>query len=361
MRRFITLFFAAFIGSFGLVWLYVAVMPMAFLDRDYPLWVAKRTMLDECRLGTVAVFGDSRTLAAILPSAMSVPVTNLAMSGTSPVETYFAVRRALRCPVLPKIVVIAHSILKFSGDSDYWIFGARTGFLSYADMRQVDRDAARIHDNEIETLKHDDQLPNTLREVLFSLRFPSFYFDSLVNGGVAIRWQHNRNALRDSLLSSGHAFFGTAPGSSGVAVEGRGPIYRTSPLIDFYFTETLALLAKHGVSVYALSMPINEATYVRTRRELKDRFAAYLRSKETEFPNLHVVGPALPCWPNRFFGDAWHFNTVGAHEYSQALRKLLDSALAGDRATTLPGHCNVPDENLDLTESTFAAASGSER
>ena len=74
--RFLTWCLVAFTLSFGLVWLYVAAMPMAFLSRDYPLWIAKRTMLDECRLGDVAVFGDSRTLAGTEPSVMPVPVMN---------------------------------------------------------------------------------------------------------------------------------------------------------------------------------------------------------------------------------------------------------------------------------------------
>ena len=59
---FLAWFGISFVVSFGLVWLYVAPMPMAFLSRDYPLWIAKRTMLDECRAGSVAVFGDSRDL-----------------------------------------------------------------------------------------------------------------------------------------------------------------------------------------------------------------------------------------------------------------------------------------------------------
>lgn len=345
----------AFVTSFGLVWLYVAVMPMAFLDRDYPLWIAKRTMLDECRLGTVAVFGDSRTLAATLPSVMSVSVLNFALSGTSPVETYFAVRRALRCPTPPKLVVIAHGALKFSNDSDYWVFGARTGFLSYGDMREVDGDAAQVHDDHIELLRQQDQLPTILRERLFSLRFPAFYFDSLVNGVVAIRWRHNRNALHDALRSSGHAFFGTALGSSGIAAEGHAQAYQTSPLVDLYFSRTLALLAQRGVPVYFLSMPLNQATYDRTPRELKEQFGSYLLGKQKEFPGLHVVGALLSCWPDRFFGDAWHFNALGASEYSRVLGELLRNALTGGPSEALPDRCTDDDANASLAVPVFAA------
>ena len=336
---FLAWFLVTFTISFGLTWIYVATMPMAFLSRDYPLWIAKRTMLDECRLGSVAVFGDSRTLAATVPSLMPVPVTNFALSGTSPIETFFAVRRALRCPVPPKLVVIAHGALKFMSDSDYWHFSARTGFLDYGDMRAVDADAARLDDDEIQALGQSDQLPPALREALFALRFPAFYFDSLINSFVVARWEHNYNAMRAALLSSGHALFGTAHGSSEIAADGLATEYAASPLVDLYFSRTLALLAQRGVPVIVLSMPINRATYARMHPEVGREFAAYLHEKAAQFPNLRVVGPAIPCWPDRFFGDAWHLNADGAAAFSTVLGAWLRNVLAGAHVTELPDRC----------------------
>ena len=339
--RFMAWFCVAFATSFALAWLYVATMPMAFLSRDYPLWIAKRTMLDECRLGSVAVFGDSRTLAATVPGVMPVAVSNFAMSGTSPIETYFSVQRALRCSTPPKLVVIAHGALKFTSDSDYWVFSARTGFLDYSQMRAVDADAARLHDSELQDLRKGDQLRPALRDFLFAARFPGFYFDSLVNGFVAARLHHNREALRDSLLSYGHALFGTAPGSSGIAAEAHGGSYAASPLVDLYFSRTLALLAKHGVPVILLSIPINHATYAQTSPRLGEQFSAYLQAKAKQYPGLHVVGPAIPCWPDEFFGDAWHFNARGADAYSRELGPWLRKVMDGGAIRDLPGRCGT--------------------
>jgi hypothetical protein len=340
-RGFLVWFFVTLIASFGFAWLYVAAMPMAFLDRDYPLWIAKRTMLDECHLGAVSVFGDSRTMAATIPSVMTMPVENFAMSGTSPIETYFAVERAMRCRIMPKLVVIAHGALKFSSDPGYWVFSARSGFLNYAEMRAIDADAARLNDNELIDMQRGDGLRPALRELLFALRFPPFYFDSLVNGYVALRWQHNREAMRDALRSSGHALFGTAAGSSGLAIEAGSEPYSTSPLVDLFFSRTLALLAKHGVQVMVLTMPINHATFVRTRPELGRQFDAYLRTKTRQYPNLRVVGPTIPCWPDRFYGDAWHFNARGAEAYSRELDPVLRSVLVNSTPRPLPNHCTV--------------------
>ena len=339
--RFLTWCLVAFTLSFGLVWLYVAAMPMAFLSRDYPLWIAKRTMLDECRLGDVAVFGDSRTLAGTEPSVMPVPVMNFALSGTTPIETYFAVRRALRCPTPPKLVVIAHGPLKFMSDSDYWDFGARTGFFNYNDMQEVNTDAARLQDDEIAALRHGDQLSPALRGALFSIRFPAFYFDSLVNAFALGRWQHNITAMQAALMSSGHALFGLANGSSDVAGDASATAYATSPLIDLYFSRTIALLAQRGVPVIVLSMPINQATFERMQPSVRQDFAAYLQQKSNQFPNLRVVGPTIPCWPDRFFGDAWHFNADGAAAFSAALGALLHNVLAGTDVRALPDRCTV--------------------
>jgi hypothetical protein len=336
---FLAWFGIVFVIAFGVVWAYVAIMPMAFLSRDYPLWIAKRTMMDQCRLGSVLVFGDSRTMAATMPSVMPIPVTNLAQSGTSPIETYFAVRRALRCPTPPKLVVIAHGALKFTGDSDYWASFVRNGFLDYSDMREVDRVAAGLHDGELLDLQPADQLRPVLRELLFAVRFPPFYFGSLANGFIAARWQHNRDVLHDNLLSSGHALFGNSPGSSDLAGEGLNPVFRTSPLLDLYFSRTLALLADHKIPVVFLSMPINHATYVRMPADFSEQFRSYLQTKARQSPDLHVVGPAIPCWPDKFFGDAWHFNAQGAAEYSRWLGNWLRDALAGTTAKDPPNAC----------------------
>jgi hypothetical protein len=344
----------SFVVSFGLVWLYVATMPMAFLSRDYPLSIAKRTLIDECRAGSVAVFGDSRTLAATIPSAMPIPVTNLAQSGSSPIETFFAVRRALRCATAPKLVVIAHGPLKFSSDSDYWASFARNGVLNYADMREVDHDAALLHDTGIQDLVPGDQMRPVVRELLYSIRFPAFYFDSLVNGFVAARWQHNRNALRENLQSSGHALFGTAPGSSGVAAEGWDVTYRASPLIDWYFSRTLAMLSERGIPVIFVSIPINHATYGRMPEELSDHFGDYLRSKAKQFPGFHVVGPTIPCWPDEFFGDAWHLNARGAQLYSRTLGTWLAEFLGGKTPRELPNLCTNASLAVDASRSTVA-------
>lgn len=327
---------ASFTISLAGVWLYVATMPMAFLDRDYPLLIAKQTMLAQCQPDTVDVFGDSRAEAAVMPAAMHMRVTNYALSGTSPVETYFLLRRALQCPYPPRLVVIAHSPMKFEDDADFWVFSARTGFLDLADMRDVARTAAAVHD---ESLSGRGDRPFWLQSRLYDIRFPPLYFDSLVHGFVVGRWQYNLSVVQESIDSRGHALFGTADGSSGLAPEATPSHFVPSPLVDAYLDRSLELLASRHVPVVLLLPPINQATLTQSHAGFRQGLDAYLAALRQHHPDLIIANPTLRCWPNSEFGDAWHFNARGAEAFSQQLGAWLRTVLSGAAATALPGRC----------------------
>jgi hypothetical protein len=321
-RRYLAAFATAFVAFFGLVWIYTALMPMAFLTRDYPVWIAKRSLLSSCDLGSASFFGDSRAMAGMDPRALPFPSSNFALSGSSPIESYFVVKRALLCAHRPKVVVIAYSSGKFIEDDDFWNISARVGILNYADIRDVQRKSAALHDDEIEALRPSDHLAPSVRAALFALRFPPFYFDSLVNGYVAGRYMHNRAAERQVLADRGHAFFGTAPGSDAVAAEAL-LTFKASPLIDAYITATLSALAHDKIPVVVMSLPINDATCKLMNPALRAGVARYLASVVAAHPGTRIAGPAMPCWPDRLFGDAFHLNAAGAAAYTRLVDHWL--------------------------------------
>ena len=69
-----------------LVWLYVALLPMAYMEGGYPAWVAKSQMLQDCQLGEVAFFGDSRLEAGVIPALLPVPASNFGLAAGTAVE-----------------------------------------------------------------------------------------------------------------------------------------------------------------------------------------------------------------------------------------------------------------------------------
>lgn len=312
----------ALFGSvvFAAVWLYVALAPMAFMDDEYPRWAAKQAMLDGCHLGELVVVGDSRAAVGIMPNALPVSATNLALAGTSTVETYVTVKRLLQCKDLPKVVVISISPSHFAGPDTFWQKSARYRFLRLADLQQLRRMSARLDDWSMFTLDAPDELPPEARIWLYTSDFPSVDFPSLMANGVFLHRARNRRIYADVLRTRGQYFFHeNNAGNDGVAAEGEMRRFDVLPILDAYFDMTLALLAAHHVRAVFLPMPVNDATFAATDAAFRDGFAAYLRGYARRYPDFAVPDDVVPHAPNRFIGDRLsHLNAAGAASFNRA-------------------------------------------
>src|ERR1700748_1851670 len=98
---------------FALAWAYIVAFPMAFLAAGYPVWAAKKQMLDTCDLGALMQFGDSQLEAGIVSHGLPLVATNFSAGGVSPLDSYFLVRQALACPNFPKHAIISFGFADF--------------------------------------------------------------------------------------------------------------------------------------------------------------------------------------------------------------------------------------------------------
>jgi len=327
---------------FAAVWLWIAAVPMAYLDPEYPVWRAKLAMLRRCDPGQVLIAGDSRAAVDVIPALLPVPVTNAAVGGGMPVEAYLAVKQALACPVPPLRVVISLDAAHFVQPDLFWERSVKYGFVGAADLMQLQRVARETGDASLNTPRFADGLPAWLRARLYAWRFPSLYFASLAKGGVFLRWWHNHATFTRATAARGQYFFGRGAGSATVASEGHMTAFTPRPVLDRYFDRTLALLAARRIPVDFVAMPMNESTGRAVRPEVRAGFAAYLARYAARYPNFHVVGPSMPTWPDRYFGDEFsHLNPAGARLFSAQFAACLKDLLTMDSAGAEPGpHCD---------------------
>ena len=312
------------------VWVWVAEMPLAYLDPEYPSWLAKRQMLGQCDLGDVVVVGDSRAAVNIVPALLDVKTTNLAVGGGQAIEAYVAVRRALACPVLPRRVVVSLNAGHFVKPDLFWERSVRFGFLDREELADVLRTAQRLGDRSVLAPHHDDGLPPLFRGFLYSVRFPSLYFNGVLKGGVFLRLWQNEESLEAGLASRGQYFFGTGPGSSAVAAEGGLQHFSPLPVQDYYFGRMLALLAARDIPVDFISMPLNQSTHAQVLPAVERDYGADLGGYAARFGNFTIVGKVMPEWPDRYFGDAFaHLNPGGAALYSAGFGACLRARLDG--------------------------------
>ena len=324
LRRYFIAMAATFAATFVAVWIWVVAMPLAFLEPEYASWRAKQVLLDRCDLGELLIFGDSRATVGIIPAALGVKATNLAVGGGEAVEALAALRRALACPETPKLVILSMDAVHFSRADLFWERTMRFGFLGGAELAELRNVSGHLGDDAVYEERHTDGIPSWLRDRLYLVHFPPYYFGSLIEGRGLWRWRYNQINLAASVAARGQYYFGVADGSSTVAADGQLTYFRALPVLDWYFGQMLALLAERGVQAVFLPMPMNEATARAVRPEMRDGFARWLAGYEARYPGFHVAGPVVQAWPNRWFGDGFsHLNPAGAERLSALLAACL--------------------------------------
>ena len=315
--RFLALAAASFAAVFALVWLWVALAPLAYLDPEYPAWLAKERLLAACRVGDVLVLGDSRAAVDLIPRRLPGHVVNLAVGGGEPIEAYTALRRALACPRPPRRVIVSFDAVHFTRPDLFWERSVAFGFEDARAVARLRRVSAATGDFSVWRLRLPRGEPGRLRAALYAARFPTLYFGPLLHGGIALRWFENRRRLRRVLAARGQYYFGRADGSAVVAAEGTLRRFRPAPVLDWYFRALLRLARAHGVPVTFVAMPVNTATWQAVRPRVRRGFAAYLAGLAARDPGFRVRGGVMPHWPDRWFGDAFsHLNPAGAARFS---------------------------------------------
>jgi hypothetical protein len=323
--------FLALVGGtasvlFGMVWLWVLTMPLAFLDPEYPSWRAKQILLANCDLGDILILGDSRAATAMMPARWHVRATNLAVGGGEPIEALAALTRALRCPAPPGLVILSLDAVHFAEPDLFWERTARFGFLDAGEIATLRLVSNRLDDFSVYEVRHNDGLPSWLRDAMYRVRFPSLYFTSLMKGGLALRWPRNRATLSASLASRGQYFFGTASGSDTIAAEGHLRGFRPLPVLEWYFDQILELLNTRGIPAIFIAVPMNDVTADAVAPGVREAFRGWLAEYEARFPRFSVAGDVMPHWPDRYFGDGFaHLNHDGAARFSAALGECLEA------------------------------------
>lgn len=325
--RYLRLFGVSAILSFALVWVWVATMPMAFMDSEYASWRAKLVMLESCDLGELVVLGDSRAAADIIPARLPLRVTNLAIGGGEAVEALSALDRVLACPQRPKLVIISLDPGHFSRPDLFWDRSVRFGFMTEPDLVALREASRQTGDASIYESRPVEGIPGPLRAWLYKIRFPPLYFSSLAHGGLLLRWVRNERFFATTLAARGHYYFGTAHGSSTVTVDAHMDSFHPLPILDRYFDRLLMQLDHHGIETRFLAMPVNDATWREVHPAVRDQFAAYLAGYERRYQRFRVASEIMPHWPDRFFGDQFcHLNPEGAERFSDLLAQRLQDA-----------------------------------
>jgi len=252
----------------------------------------------------------------VIPAGLPVEASNFGVAAGTALEAYSAVRRALDCAALPQQAVIALSAEQFGPLSRFfWTGTLRYGFITFGELREAERLADALGDTQsFNASAQPGEFSGRVRDWMYSVRFPSTYFGSLVQGRLFGRWSVNHERLAEVLQARG---FSAYEAGGAVGLREVRPGFATTPLQAARFEQTLALLHSRGVGVALMMVPLLQAATQDAAGEAA--YLAYLQSMTRRFPNVSLLNPAMPHWPAPMFADGIHLNGAGARLFTARL------------------------------------------
>ena len=326
--RYLLVFGGSLLTVLLAAWVYVAAAPMAFMESGYAAWAAKSAMLQQCTLGQVAFFGDSRLEAGVIPAELPAPASNFGLAAGTPIETRVAVDRALTCPDLPRQAVIALVPEHFGPVSQFfWLLSVRYGFLTFGDVLATERLAAQLGDRQTFSTPTPDSLGGRARDWLYAVHFPSFSFASLVQGRGAGRLDSNRARFAEVTAARGWARY-----AGGERVKTEHPErFIVTALQGAELDAALSALRGRGVETFLMIMP-----FAPSHQETDAVLAQYqdYLAGVAQRSGARLLDDQAPIWPERLFADGAHLDADGA----RALSFRLAACMAGG---TLRAPCDL--------------------
>jgi hypothetical protein len=340
-RSYIVVVAAILALGLGALRLYVTTFSMAFLEEGYPIWLSKQNFIRNCDLGEVAIFGDSRVEAGLIAEGQPLKMTILGFGGTTPIETYFAVKHALACGRLPNRIVLAHGGAQFSRKPVFlWENAVRYDYISFAEAREINKVAVALGDTSIDQTITRDGLTGFARDFLYASNFPPIYFNSLFQGQFFRRLEKNKLTLAQTTKRRGHIPYPPHHNGDNMMGEETGlSKFEPMPTSDYFFEQTIKLLNAHNIATDWVSMPITETSSAALKPAVWDGFRAYLERYAARYPNFHVVS-VLPVWPDRFFSNKDHLDEAGAKLFSAKFAECMRQRIAAGRNPAIASSCD---------------------
>lgn len=328
-RLYLAVFFGLLFFGFGSIWVFSAMARNAYMDSDYGQWTAKMQMVRECRVGDVAVIGDSRASVDIVPALLRpLSVKNFALTGATPVEGFYQLKRILDCPKPPKAILLAFAPRQYEEINWFWLHAARYGFFSFSDLEEVRGMEAGLGKPNLYKGAFGTEPPGAVKNWLYVNSFPTFNFASMLAAKGAGRGRDNNLIRQTTLATDGQHLEGTAACATDPGWEAARDSFELNPLVKLYLDRLLSLAKSRGVRVDILIPPVSAMTARDLSPGYRDGFAKFLGQVVQTYPGITLIGSPFLVMDDCSFGDQHHLNQGGAEAFTRHIAPLIRQVLA---------------------------------
>lgn len=286
----------------------------SFMDEEFPYWIEQK---DKCIQKSdkkeILFMGDSRMKAAVIPSLVSENAYNLAVGGSTAIESYYSLKRYLKNHPAPKMIITSFAGADLAGEGCFTNRDLYFHFLSLKDYLEIQYKGYKYYGWTYSQLK--DKVIDTLK---FSLFFPEKYSAACINSKFQ-RKEYNVTEYEKNKENKGYMYFGWMEYNNDL--NGDAEItYLPDLRTDYYLHKFILLCKENDIPLYIEQAPMNPASYNKLfETGYYEKLFKYLNNLEIE--TKIVINKTIPCYEPEFFGDYSHLNAKGAERYSKEIKQ----------------------------------------
>lgn len=306
-----------------LVWLYVWMCPMRYMDKGLAsfYWTREQAYTASEKNYDVIILGDSVGNSAYIPELLSEKTINLALPGQTPVEQYYILKNYLKNHKPPRICYITFldGHLMNTEDSFYW----RTLCSHVLNVEE---------EYEIFTQAREMGYTNLLKDGYVSdwagyrLRSIEKYTPALINSGFGGRLQINRNVLWKMGIHRGTFYAKELREFNEQNDTHTAASFKMSPFTELYLEKIFMLCSEYGVKIRFVHLNRMDVEY--SEKYLHD-FQASFNDKQKYNTNSTLLVLDKFLIPEDL-ADKWHLNNHGANRFSRYIKQQYPEDFADD-------------------------------
>jgi len=278
-----------------------------FMGRDYPF---RQFILDTAEKSNlnykVVVLGDSRSEAGFIPNNIDIPSINLSMSGATPIEGYYVLKRYLKHNSIEKLI-LSYGPFHLASQDAYWEMTVKFQLFKEAEYIEVEQKSEELE---------EDKKTLGIQRTYSDYDNPFKYAKDFISGIRLLRFMKYNKLIKEITETRGHVYQGKNEFSNGLNQEANQLTFRPSPLIDYYLRELVELAQKNKIKIYYFTMPFNRSSFAATSDAYKKEYTQYLGSLGVN------VCTDIFSLDNKNFGDSSHIFR-GASKTTKMLYKCI--------------------------------------
>jgi hypothetical protein len=324
-------------------WIFIEFNKSVYAPIDYLTWEYKHHLLKDERYNPPEiVVGDSLAVAAINPIEISEKLSNLSMSGLTPVDAWYFLRKYLSSGKKPERLFLSFGITHWQSSDTFKEHSLSFGFMNASEFFDFilnsknlklfynPEDTFNVFKNWFpfnyawESLVHNSQKNLALFEFyLIKLGLTPFQFNhvkSVFNEMNSAETKKHKQEIRNKMKKTrGHHLFNYNQTTNYVNPLVNYEGWNIHPLNDIYLRKILHLAHELKIKIVIDFVPNN----INSWNKLSENF---FKEKDEYFENLKKIYPdliysKLESLPENLFGDMDHFNEEGSRHYSSFFKQ----------------------------------------